>query len=133
MRDGTPLWFDPNMAPSYKRPQRSEKNPLLKVRDKEKLDKALNWRYFVVGLVKSLTTFCGVPKGEDDMRVVYDGSLPGLNAELFSPWFMIPNTKSHLNTVEPGTFTSDVDITEMFWNFFLEWYLRKYDGVYLTS
>jgi hypothetical protein len=58
--------------------------------------------------VKSLTTFFGVPKGEDDMRVVYDGSLPGLNAALWCPWFMLPNTNSHLRTVEPVTFMSDV-------------------------
>jgi hypothetical protein len=90
-------------------------------------------RYFEVGVVKSLTTFFGVPKGEDDMRVVYDGSLPGLNAALWCPWFMLPNTNSHLRTVEPGTFMSDVDISEIFLNFFLDWHLRKYAGVYLTT
>jgi hypothetical protein len=84
-------------------------------------------------LVKSLTTFFGVPKGEDDMRVVYDGSLPGLNAALWCPWFMIPNTNSHLRMLEPGTFMSDVDIAEMFLNFFLDWHLRKYAGVDLSS
>jgi hypothetical protein len=83
--------------------------------------------------VKSLTTFFGVTKGEDGMRVVYDGSLPGLNAALWCPWFMLPNTNSHLRTVEPGTFMSDVDIAEMFLNFFLDWHLRKYAGVDLTS
>jgi hypothetical protein len=83
--------------------------------------------------VKSLTTFCGVPKGEDDMRVVCDGSLPGLNAALWCPWFILLNTNSHLRTVEPGTFMSDVDIAEMFLNFFLDWYLRKYAGVDLKS
>jgi hypothetical protein len=28
---------------------------------------------------------------------------------------------------------SDVDIAEMFLSFFLDWYLRKYASVYLTS
>jgi hypothetical protein len=46
---------------------------------------------------------------------------------------MLPKTNSHLRTVEPGTFLSDVDIAEMFLNFFLDWYLRKYSGVDLTS
>jgi hypothetical protein len=45
---------------------------------------------------------------------------------------MLPNTNSHLRT-EPGTFRSDVDIAEMFLNFFLDWHLRKYAGVDLTS
>jgi hypothetical protein len=35
--------------------------------------------------------------------------------------------------VEPGTFMSDIDITEMFLNFFLDWYLRKYASVDRTS
>jgi hypothetical protein len=67
MRDGTTLWFDSTLAPAYKRPQRADNNPTLKSRVKEKLDKVLQRRYFEVGLVKSLTTFFGVPKGEDDM------------------------------------------------------------------
>jgi hypothetical protein len=46
---------------------------------------------------------------------------------------MLPNTNSHLRTVEPGTFMSDVNIAEMFLNFFLEWYLSKYAGVDLKS
>jgi hypothetical protein len=133
MRDGTPLWFDPTLAPSYRRPQQAERNPILKAWVKDKLDKVLTRRYFEVGLVKSLTTFFGVPKWEDGMRVIYDGSLPGLNASLWYPWFMLPNTNSHLRTVEPGPFMSDVDIAEMFLNFFLDWYLRKYAGVDLTS
>jgi hypothetical protein len=83
--------------------------------------------------VKSLTTFFGVPKGEDDMRVVYDGSLPGLNAALWCSWFILTNTNSHLITVEPGMFMRDVDIAEMFMNFFLDWHLRNYAGVDLTS
>jgi hypothetical protein len=132
MRDGTLLWFDSTLAPAYKRPQRAENNPTLKSGVKEKLDKVFQRRYFEVGLVKSLTTFFGVPKGEEDMRVVYDGSLPGLNTALWCPWFMLPNTNSHLRTFEPGTFMSDVDIAEMFLNFFLDWHLRKYSGVDLT-
>jgi hypothetical protein len=85
MRDGTPLWLDLTLTPSYRRPQHVERNPTLKARVKEKLDKVLKRRYFEVGLVKSLTTFFGVPKREYDMRVVYDGSLPGLNASLWCP------------------------------------------------
>jgi hypothetical protein len=62
MWDGTPLWFDPTAAPSYKRPYRAKKNPILKARVKEKLDNFLKRRYFEVGLVKSLTTCFGVTK-----------------------------------------------------------------------
>jgi hypothetical protein len=51
---------------------------------------------------------------------------------LWYPWCMLPNTNSRLRTVEPGTFMSDVDIAEMFLNFFLNWYPRKYAGDDLT-
>jgi hypothetical protein len=67
------------------------------------------------------------------MRVFYDGPLPSLNAALWYPWFVIPNTISHLRTVEPGTFMSDFAIAERFLNFFLDWYLRKYDSYDLTG
>jgi hypothetical protein len=67
------------------------------------------------------------------MQVVYDGSLLGLNAALWCPWFVLPNKNSHLRTVVPGTFMSNVDIAEIFLIFFLDWHLRKYAGVYLTS
>jgi hypothetical protein len=46
---------------------------------------------------------------------------------------MIPNSISHLRKVEPRTFMSDIDVAEMFLNFYLDWYLRKYVGVDLTS
>jgi hypothetical protein len=133
MRDGTPLWFDSTLSPSYKRPQRADNNPTLKARVKDKLDKVLHRRYFEVGLVKSLTTFFGDPRGEDNMRLIYDGYLPGLNAALWCHWIVLPSTNSHLRTVEPGTFMSDVDIAVMCLNFFLDWHLRKYAGVDLTS
>jgi hypothetical protein len=46
---------------------------------------------------------------------------------------MLPSTNSHMRTVEPVTFMSDVDIAEMFLNFFLDWYMSKYAGIDLTS
>jgi hypothetical protein len=44
MRYGTPLWFDPPLTPSYIRPQRSEKNHLLKARVKEKTESGIEAR-----------------------------------------------------------------------------------------
>jgi hypothetical protein len=135
VQDTYEIWDPPygSIQISYRRPQWAERNPILKACVKDKLDKVLNRRYFEVGLVKSLTTFFGVPKGEDDMRVIYDGSLPCLKAALWCQWFMLTNINSHLRTVEPGTFMSDVDIAELFLILFLDWSLRKYAGVNLTS
>jgi hypothetical protein len=105
----------------------------MKTHAKEKLNKILNWRYFEIDSVKSLTTFFGVPNGDADMPVVYDGTVPGLNLALPFSWFMLANTNSHLRTVDPDTFMGDVDIAEMFLKLFLDWHFRKYAGDDLMS
>jgi hypothetical protein len=46
---------------------------------------------------------------------------------------VLPNTISHLRTVEPEKLMSDIEIAEMFLDFFLDLFLRKYAGVDLTS
>jgi hypothetical protein len=44
-----------------------------------KLDKVRKRRYIAPGFVASLTSFFVVPKGSDDIRMVYDVSVSGLN------------------------------------------------------
>jgi hypothetical protein len=73
-----------------------------------------------------------VQKGEDDIRVVYDGSVSGLNEVLWVPRFVLPTLRTHLRAVENGTFMADVDIGEMFLNFILHEGVRPYAGVDLT-
>ena len=86
----------------------------------KKLLKVKNRRYFQEGLVEALTTFFGVSKGEFDIQIVYDGTASGLNEVLWAPWFSLPTVSSHLRAVEPGTYMADVDLGEIFLNFFLD-------------
>jgi hypothetical protein len=44
-----------------------------------KLEKVKTLRYIQPGTVTSLTFYFSVPKGETDIRMVYDGTKSGLN------------------------------------------------------
>jgi hypothetical protein len=69
--------------------------------------------------VESLTSFFEVEKGEDDIRLVYDGSVSGLNLTIWVPRFFLPTVRTHLRAVDKNTYMADVDIGEMFLNFIL--------------
>jgi hypothetical protein len=65
--------------------------------------------------------------------MVFNGILSGLNSALWSPWFFLPNATTHMRIFEPITFMADVDIGEMFLNFFLDPRIRRFSGVDFTK
>jgi hypothetical protein len=83
--------------------------------------------------VSALTSFFAVMKGDDDIRMVFNGTLSGLNSALWTPWFCLQNTTTHMRIVETGTFMADVDIGKMFLNFFLDPRIRRFAGVDFTK
>ena len=89
--------------------------------------------YISEGEVVSVTSLFDVPKGNDDIRLVYDATKSGLNEAVWAPWFALQTCESHLRSVDPGTFMGDADLGEMFLNFPLDIHLQKYAGVDLTS
>jgi hypothetical protein len=97
-----------------------------------KLMKVFARRYFIYGMILSLTSFFAVPKGDMDIRLVYNGTSLGLNAHLWAPWFAIPTMCALLRALELDTFMVDSDIGEMFLNFTLEERYARLDGVDLT-
>jgi hypothetical protein len=72
-----------------------------------------------MGTLTSLIFFFEVPKGFDDIQMVYDGTKGGLNAALWAPCFPLPTVDSFLHSVGPGNYMSDNDVGEMFLNFVL--------------
>jgi hypothetical protein len=128
IRDGIPVYFV-TAPPIYLKPQRDEKDPPVKRQVTAKLAKARERCYIGPGQVVSLTSFFGVPKGEDDIRMVYDGSVSGLNDAIWVPGFTLPTVLTHLRAVEAGTFMADVDVGEMFLNFMLHSSIRLFAGV----
>ena len=121
LRDGTPLWFHPELLPkSTSKRQRLPKDmcvlrqmveKLVKVRDRGYIGKLL------LGPIKSLTHYFAVPKGENDIRMVYDMTASGLNNALWAPRFWMPTVTNIIDCSTCTTWFGDVDAGEMFLNF----------------
>jgi hypothetical protein len=98
----------------------------------KKLAKVRKRGYVAPGLVESLTAFFAVPKGDDDVRSVHDGSIGGLNLTIWVPQFFLPTIMTHLRAVNENTHVADVDIGKVFLNFILHEDLRALAGVDLS-
>jgi len=72
------VWFK-NKSKAWTDAKRKGATPVVHELMKEKLKSVRDRRYVKAGQVKSLTSFFAVPKGEDDIRMVYDGTKSGLN------------------------------------------------------
>jgi hypothetical protein len=128
IRNGLPPWFWYEVR-SNQRAQREPKNIRLKGVICDKLSVIRNKRYVERGTIDSLMPFFDVPKGEDDVRMVYDGSASGLNESMWAPWFPLPTVDCLVRSLDPGFNMADNDIGEMFHNFVLHPELRKYCGL----
>jgi hypothetical protein len=131
IRDGLKIWMKTRPAP-YTRPQRREPDDELRAKVAEKLGKVRKRGYIASGEVKSLTDFFHVPKGVDDIRLVYNGSSSGLNECLWVPSFGLPTVNSTLRQVFPNSSMADTDLGEMFLCFVLNESLRELAGVDVT-
>ncbi len=113
-------------------PQQGEPDPSVRDLIKGKLSK--NWArgYVQPGYVRALTSFFSVPKGQDDIRLVYNGTKSGLNDCLWAPWFCLPTIDQLLRSVMPGTYMADIDIGELLLNFVMHKCMQPYAGVDFT-
>jgi hypothetical protein len=130
VRDGHPAWFTASVVP-WRRQQRAP-DPDRFHMIKDKLVTIRRKGYVSPGKVASLMSFFEVPKGDDDVRMVYDGSASGLNEVLWAPWFPLPTVDCLLRAVEPGFHMADNDVAEMFHNFVLHGELQQYCGLDFT-
>jgi hypothetical protein len=99
----------------------------------DKLSNVRKRRYVEAGEVFALTSFFAVPKGVDDIRMVYNGTKLGLNDNIWVPRFPLPTMNTHLRAVDSNTYMSDMDIGEMFLNFVLHESMQALCGVDLTQ
>ena len=76
--------------------------------------------------------YFAVPKGDEDIRVVFNGSSCGLNDSLWSQNFWLPTSKSLVRSVGYNYKFVDMDLGEMFLNFPLHRSLVSHSGVDLT-
>jgi len=82
--------------------------------------------------VKSLTSYFLQPKGEDDVRLVYDATRSGLNKQLWAPSFHLPTSTTLCRTMCDKSWIGDMDLADMFLNFPLDNTLQPYYGIDLS-
>jgi hypothetical protein len=126
------LWYK-GTAPKHFVPQKDEPDPARKEKIRLKLLKVLARRYLEYGNVSSLTQLFAVAKGDEDIRMVYNGTSSGLNSHLWCPWFALATINTVLRALETGTFMGDLDVGEMFLNFMLETRCSYLAGVDLSK
>ena len=131
-RDGLTVFIQgPLPELRYRKPQRRpppEKFDLVW----SKLEQVRTRGYIAPGPVISLTDYFDVPKGESDIRMVYNGTSCGLNALLWAPNFWLPSSSAALRVLSFYSFCVDMDLGEMFLNFPLDPRIRPYAGVDLS-
>ena len=100
---------------------------------RKKIKKVADRGYIKDGTVDSLISFFAVPKGAEDIRMVYDATKCGLNEVIWSPNFFLPSVSTVVRSATPDTFFGDIDLGEMFLNYFLDEDLRSSAGVDVTD
>ena len=131
-RDGTKVCTTGRFEPYLKAQQWSKDEEHTK-KMKKKVLKVVNRRYMNSGPVVSLTGFFAVPKGESDIRLVYDATKCGFNDKIWAPSFLLPTIDDTLEQVDIGGWMGDIDLGEMFLNFPLDEQVRKYVGLDLSA
>ena len=73
--------------------------------------------YITEGVILSLKYFFSVPKVTDDIRMVFNVTVSGLNDSLWDPNLILPSMGSFRMMACPETHVVDLDVGEMFITF----------------
>ena len=132
-RDGVKVFFE-LPGPSTWKKQPSIEDMTIRARTKEKIAKVLKRRYLLPSdsLVKSNIKYFAVPKGDDDIRMVYDATANKLNEAVWVPTFWLPTIDSLVRAVCSSSWMTDRDVGDMFLNYQLHEDVRPFTGVDLT-
>lgn len=128
VRDGFPVHIE-GALPTYRQRQVFHLNKLEFEQLSKKIQKVINRGYLEQGYVRSLINYFAVPKGKGDIRVVYDGTKCGLNSVVWAPNFFLPSIDSLAMFTSNQTWFADLDLGEMFLNYFIDERVRPYCGV----
>lgn len=128
VRDGVKVFIEGKL-PSYRKRQLVTSDPAKLLQVGKKVEKVVKRGYLQEGHIKSLINFFDVPKGEADIRLVYDGTKSGLNDAVWAPNFFLCSVDSALMWTNADTWYADRDLGEMFLNYFLDEALRAFSGV----
>ena len=137
LQDCMHVLYDARALPKYCKTQSPPRSDEDREKVSAKLLKFMARTYIVYSLataVLSHISYFYVPKGENDIRVVFNnGTSSKLNTATFAPWFALPTVDSHLWMVEQGTMLADTDLGRMFYNFMLDERLRAYSTLDLQK
>lgn len=131
-RDGYPIFIRQKL-PRWIRAQRLPKEAYMVEKMTKKFVKVANKGYVGEGTVLSMINCFAVEKGEDDIRLVYDGKKSGLNDSVWAPNFFLPSVDSMLMNMNVHTWCADLDLAEMFLNYPLHKTIAPYSGVDYTA
>jgi hypothetical protein len=85
--------------------------------------------YVSASTVVSGTHYFSVPKGLDNIRMVYNGTSCGLSNVLWAPRFGLPTVKQTTRTRLPGYLQCDLDVGKQFPHYYLHEEMRQFLGV----
>ena len=127
-RDGMHIHTKGSLA-KMKRRKAMRFEPSVKALVGGKIQTMLDRSYLETGSVLSLLHYFAVPKGDSDIRVVYDGTFSGLNDSLWAPNFFLPSARHAGELLNFDSWLSDMDFGEFFHNFHMNERIRKHSGV----
>ena len=127
-RDGHPVWWL-SEPPRCMRLQPRESDPVIRDKVRHKIQNIRDKRYILPGSVSNVTSYFAVPKGDSDIRLVYDATRLGLNNCIWVPTFMLPPTEAMTDRLTDSSWMSDHDIGEMFLNFPMHDSIQPYSGI----
>jgi hypothetical protein len=107
--------------------------PSIRAKIRAKFDKFRKREHLCLSFVEALISFSDVEKGEDDTRIVFNGTASGLNDVLSAPWFFLPTTSTTTRTVDVNYWLGDNNFREMFYNFWLNEDFQSLCGVDVTQ
>ena len=129
----TKLFINRQKLPQYHKQQQMPKEKVMVSHIKEKVNGVRAKCYINKGLVRSVTGYFAVPKGEEKIKIVYNATKCGLNDALWTTNFFLPTIDSILRNADEGTWFVDIDLGEMFLNYWLDKVLRPFAGVDVSS
>jgi hypothetical protein len=128
-RDGAPGFHYKTPRPQLRFGQVPIQEEWIIDKDREKLEKLLRRKYIDVGVCRTTVPRFPVPKGENDIRVVWDLSKNGLNETMYTPSFFLATMSTYLRRIEAGFYGGDFDIGEQFHNYMLHESEQVFCGV----
>jgi len=69
------------------------------------------------GFVLRIIPYFCVPKGDEDIRVMWDLKMNGVNETIYTPKFQLPTPASYHHVLEASMYLGDFDVGKQFPNY----------------